>query len=64
MVLLIADTYSVGGGHAVLRVVIIGGGTGNTSFWIRNMGSKPLHGEYPGGVPPLGGKTDHGATPP
>ena len=60
----ITDHWSGGGGHAYLRVDPLGGGTGNAPFLVRNLGGDPLYGKYPGGVPPTGGKTYHGAYPP
>ena len=43
-----------------LGAVIIGGVTGNTTFWVGNVGGDPPYGKEPGGVPPPGDKTDHG----
>ena len=56
----IADTWEGADEHVDLRVVLIDDGTGNTPFWVRNLGDKPPYGKDPGGVPPLGDETYHG----
>ena len=58
------DPWVGGGGRADLGAVILGGGTGNNNFWVRNMGTDLLYGVEFGGVPPLGGEPNHGTTTP
>ena len=40
------------------------GSTGKSDIWVGDMGSFPPHVADSGGVPPPGGKTAHGKTPP
>ena len=60
----IADPWAGGSVHTDFRAVLLGDGTGNTPFWVRNLGGDPPYGKDPGGVPPPGGERDQGATPP
>ena len=59
----IVDPWVGGGGRADLGAGILGDGTGNNNFWIRNMGSDLLYSADSGGVPPQVGDMDHGTTP-
>ena len=37
--------------------------SGNTDFWLGDVGSESPHWEGPGGVPPLGREADNGEAP-
>ena len=45
----IRDPWLGGGGRADLGVVLIGGGTGNTYFWVRNVCGETPYGKDHGG---------------
>ena len=48
-----------GGGSKGVRDVFQGGVSGDTNFWVGDVGDDPLHGLVPGGVPTQGISTDH-----
>ena len=55
----IAYNWAIGDRRVDLGAVMLGGGTGNYTFWVVNMGGDLLYGEDSGEVPPPGGDTDN-----
>ena len=63
MLILIMGPLAVGDGCSDLGAVLLGSGTSNTTFWVRNMGGDPPYGKDPGGVPPPCGDTKNKENP-